>query len=354
VADAQRTAKPTPKRVREFRKRGEIALSRDVVSAATFAGGAIALLVCGATAFGAIRSFARNTALAADGMPTGDLAGFAMRTFLTAAMPVVIGAAIGAIAAMLGQLGWPPAFKSIKVDFSRISPLSNLKNIFSLDAIVRRSGGAIAKLAAVGAVVALALAATSRARPTSASSIAALASSAIARTLYLVIATLIAIGALDYVLARRKIAARMKMTPDEVRREHREQEGDPQIKGKRRQRMKELAKRRMAAAVAKADVVVVNPTHYAVALRYDEKQDAAPIVVAKGMDESAEKIREVARKHGVPVLSRPPLARALHKLVKEGRPVPANLFRAVAEVLAFVYRIKQRPAAPERTKDGNA
>jgi flagellar biosynthetic protein FlhB len=96
----------------------------------------------------------------------------------------------------------------------------------------------------------------------------------------------------------------------------------------------------MAAAVATADVIVVNPTHYAVALRYDDAKDRAPIVVAKGMDEAAEKIREVARAHGVPVLERPPLARALHKHVKEGRPVPANLFKAVAEVLAYVYRLK--------------
>jgi flagellar biosynthetic protein FlhB len=98
----------------------------------------------------------------------------------------------------------------------------------------------------------------------------------------------------------------------------------------------------VAIAVAKADVVVVNPTHYAIALRYDDKQDAAPVVLAKGVDEQAEKIREIARQKGIPVLSRPPLARALYKHVKEGRAVPANLYRAVAEVLAYVYRLRQR------------
>jgi flagellar biosynthetic protein FlhB len=133
----------------------------------------------------------------------------------------------------------------------------------------------------------------------------------------------------------------MRMSPDEVKREHREQEGDPMIRGRRKQRMRELAKRRIAAAVATADVVVVNPTHYAVALRYDDRTDAAPVVVAKGVDEQAEKIREIARNKSVPVLSRPPLARALYKHVKEGRAVPANLYRAVAEVLAYVYRIRR-------------
>ena len=113
------------------------------------------------------------------------------------------------------------------------------------------------------------------------------------------------------------------------------------VKGKRRHKMRELARRRIAVAVAKADVVVVNPSHYAVALRYDEKQDRAPIVLAKGVDELAEKIREVARQHSVPVLPRPPLARALYKHVKENRPVPANLYKAVAEVLAYVYRLRR-------------
>jgi flagellar biosynthetic protein FlhB len=97
----------------------------------------------------------------------------------------------------------------------------------------------------------------------------------------------------------------------------------------------------MTVAVAGADVVVVNPTHYAVALRYDDRTEAAPVVVAKGVDEQAEKIREIARSKGVPVLSRPPLARALYKHVKEGRAVPANLYRAVAEVLAYVYRVRR-------------
>ncbi len=138
------------------------------------------------------------------------------------------------------------------------------------------------------------------------------------------IGALVVVAAVDYFLARRRISEQMKMSTDEIKREHKEQDGDPQMKGKRRQKMKEMAKRRIAAAVAKADVVIVNPTHYAVALRYDDAKDAAPIVVAKGTDEAAEKIREIARQHGVPILPRPPLARALHKLVKEGKPVPGE------------------------------
>jgi flagellar biosynthetic protein FlhB len=340
VADPQKTQKPTPKRIREFRKRGDIALSRDVVSAAAFAGGAIALIAYGATGWSAIRSLTRDVANSADGAVHEGLPHQALHAFMTAAFPVVIGAAGAALLSILLQLGWPPAFKGIKFDLGRANPLANLKNTFSLNAVMRRTGGATLKLVTIGLVVSLALAGLASARPHTAVALGAMAASTIAHVLELVIGVLAATAAIDYFFAKRKLNAQMRMSPDEIKREHKEQEGDPHIKGKRRGKMKELAKRRMSAAVAKADVVIVNPTHYAVALRYDEKSDAAPVVVAKGMDESAEKIREVARKHGVPVISRPPLTRALHKLVKEGKPVPANLYRAVAEVLAYVYRIK--------------
>ena len=342
MADPQKTHKPTPKRIREFRKRGDIALSRDVVSAATFTGGSLALIIYGASGFAAIRMLAQHVAGSADGLAHEGLTSEALHAFMTAAFPVVIGAALGALAAMLGQLGWPPAFKGIKFDPTRLNPITNAKNIFGIGAIVKRTATATAKMLLVGVVVSTTLAGVAAMHPNSAFALAGMAGSTIVHVLQLVILVLVSVAAGDYYLARRKITGQMKMSTAELKREHKEQEGDPQVKGKRRQKMKELAKRRMSAAVAKADVVIVNPTHYAVALKYDDTKHAAPIVVAKGSDESAEKIREIARKHGVPVLSRPPLTRALHKLVKEGKPVPANLYRAVAEVLAYVYRIKNR------------
>jgi flagellar biosynthetic protein FlhB len=254
----------------------------------------------------------------------------------------MIGAAIGAAVAMLAQLGWPPAFKSLSFDLGRISPHKNLPNTFAPAGMVRRSGAAVSKLVLVGAIVTLSLRHHVVASSLEAGSLGALAWTLVRRAMWLVLGVLVVLAAVDYFLARRRITAQMRMSADEVKRDHREQEGDPAIRGRRKQRMRELAKRRMAAAVATADVVIVNPTHYAVALRYDDKIDAAPVVVAKGIDEQAEKIREIARGKSIPVLSRPPLARALHKHVKEGRAVPANLYRAVAEVLAYVYRIRQR------------
>jgi flagellar biosynthesis protein FlhB len=341
VADPQRTQKATPKRVREFRKRGDIALSRDVVTVATLVGGFAAMVACSGIAATALLDLTRTAALASDGGDASGMASAALRGFLVAAGPAMLGAAIGAAAAMLPQLGWPPAFKGLTFDLTRLSPVTNLPNAFGPAGMIRRSGTAVAKLALVGAVVGLALHQHVATSTLEAASLGALAWSLVRRAMWLVLGALAVLGAIDYVLARRRIAEQMRMTPDEVKRDVREQEGDPMIRGRRKQRMRELAKRRIAAAVASADVVIVNPTHYAVALRYDDRSDVAPVVVAKGVDEQAEKIREIARGKGVPVVSRPPLARALYKHVKEGRTVPANLYRAVAEVLAYVYRIRR-------------
>jgi flagellar biosynthetic protein FlhB len=342
VADPQRTHKATPKRVREFRKRGEIALSKDLVSAATLAGGFIGLVAYGSTASRALLDLTRKCALASDGSDASGLPRAAVHGFALAAGPAVIGAAIAAIVAMISQLGWPPAFKLPGFSLRKISPISNLMNTFGLGGMARRTGAAIAKLVLVGAIVLLSLRHNVVTYALEAGSLGALAWSLVCKTMWLVLGVLGVLAAADYFLARRRIGEQMKMTFDEIKREHRDQDGDPMVKGRRRQRMREMAKRRMAAAVKTADVVLVNPTHYAVALRYDDKEDVAPVVVAKGTDEQADKIREIARQNGIPVLSRPPLARALYKHVKEGRTVPSNLYRAVAEVLAYVYRIRHR------------
>ena len=342
VADPQRTHKATPKRIREFRKRGEIALSRDLVSAATLTGGFIGLVAGAGTARTALLDLTRNAALASDGGDPVGLPAAAVHGFLLATGPAMLGAAIGAVVAMLAQLGWPPAWKTLSFDLSRISPHKNLPNTFSPSGMLRRSGTAMGKLILVGAIVVAALRHRVISSSLEAASLGALAASLVRRAMWLVLVVLLTLAALDYFLARRRMATQMRMTAEELKRDNREQDGDPMVKGRRKQRMRELARRRMAANVATADVVIVNPTHYAVALRYDDKTDAAPVVVAKGIDEQAEKIREIARSKGVPVLSRPPLARALHKHVKEGRAVPSNLFRAVAEVLAYVYRLRTR------------
>src|SRR5262249_37470220 len=248
------------KRVKEFRKRGEIALSRDLVSAATLLGGAIALIACSSMAAGKLLDLTREASAAADGRDVSALAHQALRTFGVVALPVMLGASGAAIVAILVQLGWPPAWKKLELDFGRMNPVTNLRNAFGLGAVTRRTGSALAKLTVVGAIVVVALRNGVANHALHAGGIGAIAWSLATRVLWLVVGALVAIAAVDYILARRRISAQMRMTADEVKREHRENDGDPLLKGKRKARMRELAKRRMAAAVSKADVVVVNPT----------------------------------------------------------------------------------------------
>jgi flagellar biosynthetic protein FlhB len=170
----------------------------------------------------------------------------------------------------------------------------------------------------------------------------------------LLVATLALTSAIDVPFQLFHFRSKLKMTLEEVKKEQKETEGDPYIKGRIRQQQREMARRRMMAAVPKADVVVTNPTHFAVALKYLEGRHRAPVVVAKGVDEVAERIKALAAEHGVPRLEAPPLARALYRHVELGAEIPAALYTAVAQVLAYVFQLRrhQQGQAPRpRTPD---
>ena len=156
-----------------------------------------------------------------------------------------------------------------------------------------------------------------------------------------VVGTLMVVAALDYGFQRYSFEKSIRMTKEEVKREHKQSEGNPQFKSRVRASQRELAKKRMMTDVPAADVIITNPTHFAVALKYKPGEHVAPRVVAKGQDLLAHKIREIAQHNDVPIVENPPLARALYKQVEIGREVPADLYEAVAEVLAFVYQINE-------------
>ncbi len=342
MSEDGRTHKPTPKRVREFRKRGEVATSRELTGAATLGFGLIAAIALAGSSWTAICAL---TTTAMRGAPVGAIAGAARNAYTVAVAPALIGALLGCVLVGGLQLGWPPIWKWPKFDPSRWFAFTGAVEALSPRAMLRRLAGAGAKLLAVGTVVAIA---TARELTTVATgdpqSLMPRVSRAVITISFAGGLVLAVLGVLDYIRARRTMAGKMKMTTSEMKQEHRESEGDPMVKGARRRRMRELSKRRAVAATRTADVVLVNPTHYAVALRYRAAEGGAPRVVAKGVDELALRMREAARAAGVPVISRPPLARALHKLVAEGHEVPGALYHAVAEVLAYVYRLRERHA----------
>ncbi|MCK6547723.1 EscU/YscU/HrcU family type III secretion system export apparatus switch protein [Myxococcota bacterium] len=345
----RRTIKPTPKRIADFRKRGEIALSQDLTAVASMIGGAIVGLLF------AKSSLARVEALTADTMrmlADAELATVwvllaqSATTFVFMVLPTMVGALAGYLVGTFAQLGSPPALVAPKFELGKIASWGKLEQLFSPKEAGGRALKALAKLAFVGVALWIALSkeqAEFAERPAvDAGALLLRMISATARLAIWAGSALALLALLDYAWSKRELNAKMRMTPDEIRREMKESEGDPYIRRRRRQRMRELAKQRLAQDVKTADVVIVNPTEYAVAIRYRSKEDRAPKVVAKGRKGRAQRIRDLAREAGIPILPQPPLARLLYKLVREGQEIPAEVYQAVAEVLAYVYRLRRR------------
>ncbi|MCB9648665.1 MAG: EscU/YscU/HrcU family type III secretion system export apparatus switch protein [Deltaproteobacteria bacterium] len=344
----QRTIDPTPHRIQEFRKRGEIARSKELTGTATMFAGGLFLAGFGTSSIEAIRTLFVGAFSHLDRVEPAGLTLPAATAFALACVPA-IGGGLAALALTTAiQLGAPPALNTPSFDLSKPFTLGGLSDLVSPKAAGWRALKSVLKVLFVGLAgwfavliegdrflvdpVALPGAVLARGQQAS------------LRVLVYAGGALMVLAVADYIVARRRMAEKMKMTPEEFKRDMKQQEGDPEVKKARRRRMQELARRRIAVEVPNSDVVIVNPTHFAVALRYDAKKGGAPRVVAKGTDALAARIRELARKSGVPIVARPPLARLLYKSVKEGKQIPVELFEAVAEVLRYVYRLKGRAA----------
>jgi len=347
-SDAERTEQPTQKRLEEARKKGQIPRSSELNAAAV-------VLMAGAGLHFVGRSFgsglyemmrsglslSRDQALD----PSSAISMFAgsAQHALLAAAPVLGLTLIAALLAPLSIGGWNLTFNTLAPDFSRLSPLNGAKRIFSMRGLVELVK-AFAKFGVVALVAVIFLwlktdeMLTLGAEPTGAAighaiTLAGQALLALAGGLAL-------IAAVDVPFQIFQHMKSLRMTRQEIRDELKESEGNPEVKGRIRQLQQEVARRRQMQEVPKADVVVTNPTHFAVALRYDEKRMRAPIVVAKGADEVAAKIREIATAHNVPLFEAPPLARALFRSVDLNEEVPARLYVAVAQVLTYIYQLK--------------
>ncbi len=345
----QKTQEPTPRRKEKARRDGDIPRSKDLTLWATLVGGFVAAGTFGDFSMGVLLSYMQHrlSEINSDVALPDLFEAFWM--IIQAAAPGALGAGLGWTVVTAVQLGWPPALSKPKFNIVKIITFEGAKQIFAPKEAAIRGGMAAAKVS----LVLIAAAAAVYRDMDLIGSIPALAPGALGERLMPVVqravqygaGVLAALAAVDVWHQRRTAHNRLKMTPEEVKREMKESEGDPAFKGKRRQRARELAKKpRPELAVPTADVVIVNPTHYSVALRYDKGKESAPRVVAKGTDAVAAKIREVARQSGVPIVERPPLARLMHKLVPEGDVIPEDLYNAVAEVLAYVYRLRNREA----------
>jgi flagellar biosynthetic protein FlhB len=350
--DASKTEEPTSKRLDEARKRGQVAMSREVNNWFVLLAATLALAFL-APGIGhdlkrlMVRFLGGAHELPADGAGLRDeLLGVSLATGL-AIGPVMLAILVAGIASGVVQVGWLMAPEAMKPDLGKISPLKGFSRLFSTASVVEFVKG-IVKMAAVGAAAWFVLAPeldvislyVARAPEASLAALGAL----VLKLLIAVVAVMTLIAAFDLVYQRIRLRRELMMTRTEVRDEYKEQEGDPAVKAKLRQIRAERSRRRMMQAVPKADVVITNPTHYAVALKYDRETMEAPILVAKGFDRIALKIREIAQENDVPVVENPPLARALHAAVELDQPIPPEHYRVVAEIISYVWKLRSRGA----------
>ena len=356
-SDQQRSHAPTPRRLEQAREEGRVARSRELTGAllmlaaagTCFAGGRAAgdwmgeLLRVGLT-FGHEAAFDTGAALALAG-------GLVMKAFLFL-VPILVLAALIALLAPMAMGGWLFTSQPITPDLDRLSPGRWLSQLLSAHGAIEVAKS-VAKALLICGAAALAL---WHQREELGLLLAGHGADAIGRAAQLAGTGLVAgafamllIAAADVPAQLWRHQSSLRMTAQEVRREMKESEGDPQLKQKIRSQQREVARRRMMTEVAKADVVVTNPAHYAVALAWDAASNRAPRVVAKGMDLVAARIKELAAEHSVPVLEAPPLARALHRHAELGDEIPAALYNAVAQVLAWTFALKagKRVVVPE-------
>jgi flagellar biosynthesis protein FlhB len=351
VAHKDRTEKPTPKRRERARKEGQVARSTDVGGSLVLAGGLFAIALLGPSVVGSVGAAFREilAEIAVPGRATSDaglhsLLDVGLSTIVSTAGPIAAVCLLTGLLAGVGQLGFRPALRPLKLDFKRINPVSGARNLFGPNAVFE-TFKAIAKLAVVGGAAALALipgmntlAAEVGLPPGALGLVMSERGTAVAQRAagaYLVIAVI------DYLWQRHRHEQGLRMTKQELKDEMRQYGLPAEVKTALRRRQAQAARKRMMAAVPEADVVIANPTHFAVALRYDGSH-AAPEVIAKGQDLIALQIRRVAEEHDVPVVHEPPLARALHASCEIGQVIPHELYAAVARVLAFVYRLARR------------
>lgn len=298
-----------------------------------------------------VRGLSLSRAQVFDSSLIAPVLGAAAAEALSACAPLFGLIVVAALLAPLALGGWNFSAQALAPKFSRLNPLEGFKRMFALRSLVEL-GKALAKFAVVAAIAVLVL-------WNGAAELLALGRepvvSAIGHAVRLAGQGLIAVSAGLLIIAGVDVpfqlwqhARQLKMTREEVRQEHKEREGSPEVKGRIRQVQQQLARQRMMQEVPRADVVVTNPTRFAVALRYDDTRMRAPIVVAKGADIVAARIREVAGEHSVPIVEAPPLARVLYRNVEIGQEIPAELYVAVAQVLTYVFQLRAaaRSGAP--------
>ena len=356
---ADKTEDPTEKRKKDSREKGEIARSKELNTLAIMLAGSAGLLIFGgALAQDMMELMRYNFSLSRDVLLNPDSMGAFLlhsgKIALIALQPVLLTLLIAALVGPISLGGWLFAAGSLAPKFSRMNPAAGIKRMFSAKALVELLK-ALAKFFIILIVALLVLKSDIddllriAHEPLELAVIHSL--QVVAWSALWMACGLILIAAVDVPVQLWESHQKLLMTKQEVRDEHKDQEGRPEVKQRIRQLQRDMSQRRMMAAIPDADVIITNPTHYAVALKYDAEKGGAPMLLAKGSDFLALKIREIGEKHNILLLESPALARSIYHSTELEQEIPAGLYLAVAQVLAYVYQIRQHQAGKGKRPD---
>ncbi|MBT3198286.1 MAG: flagellar biosynthesis protein FlhB [Phycisphaerales bacterium] len=356
---SERTEEATPQRIKKSRQEGQIAQSQDVPSAMILGALVLTLFLTAAQSYQwFVLQMREGLVFSLDAPLSNQVFGDVMYArgmqCFVVLLPFLLALTAASIAGSLLVAGWAYSPKAIRLDLSRISPIKGMKNLISMKSIVKLLT-AIAKMAVFLTVAWQymggqldTLVALHWSSPTE--TLLGAAQLVVGLSIRIVVA-LIVIASVDLLYQRFNHKKQLRMTKQEIKEEHKQREGSGETKGRVRSLQLTMAQKRTLREVPDADVVVVNPSHYAVAIRYDSDSMGAPQVVAKGADFMCETIKEIARANDVPIIEKPELARALYAASEPGEVIPETLFIAVAEILATIYRMKKNK--PPTSKNTN-
>ena len=346
--DLEKTEEPTSKKIEDARKEGNVPNSRDTSGVFTLFVAILGLLML--FPFMKERMFLLFEHLFAfqarelDAVTVMDISVVMIREFLLIVLPLAFMVALSGIIGAAAQFGFLFTTKPLVPDISKLDPIKGLKNLISLEKLINGVKITLKSLAAMTVGFWFFWLYIQELPTVALFNLNDQLDWVHDKELILALVMLFVLfvfAMIDLVIVRRQYTKKLMMSKQEIKDEMKNMEGDPHVKGKIRQIQMRAAQQRMMANVPEADVVVTNPTHYAVAIAYDETRHAAPVVVAKGKDNIAVHIKKIAREHGVHVVQNPPLARSLYAEVDLERPIPDKLYAAVAEVLAYVYKMNQ-------------
>jgi flagellar biosynthetic protein FlhB len=349
----ERTEDPTPRRLEEAMRRGDVVKSAEVNTWFMIAGGTLIIMVFAAPMAISLQATLRGLLAKSYQIPTDGPALIALAKTLGMEVAAALGIPlmlllVAAFAGNIVQHRLLFTTEQVMPQLSRISPGAGLARQFSRQALINFIKG-LTKLGVVGAVMVVLLwpqrHLLGNLLTTDPAMILPFASSLAIKLLGAVVAILVIIATADYLFQYQQWFQRHKMSLQEIKEEYRQTEGDPAVKGKLRHLRNARMRKRIMAAVPKASVVITNPTHFAVALKYERGMNA-PVCVAKGVDLIARKIRDIAEQHNIPVVENPPLARALHGTVEIDQEIPQEHYRAVAEIIGYIMRLRRTVGRP--------